>query len=67
MSALLAAGADRNVPTPYGFTRPALLAAGADKNAADQYPLMSAVKTADGTSLVIEELLSSSFDQRKEG
>ena len=31
VSALLAAGADRNVPTPAGFTRPALLTAGADK------------------------------------
>ena len=49
VSALLAAGADENVPTPDGFTRPALLAAGAGKNAADQ---SSAVKTADGTSLV---------------
>ena len=48
-------------------SQPALLAAAADKDAADQEPLMSAVKTADGTSLVIEELLSSSFDQRKEG
>ena len=55
VSALLAAGADRNVPTPDGYARPALLAAGAEKNAADQDPLMSVVKTADGTSLVIKE------------
>ena len=52
---MLAAGADRNVPTPDGYARPALLAAGAEKNAADQDPLMSVVKTADGTSLVIKE------------
>ena len=49
VAVLRAAGADENVPTPDGFTRPALLAAGAGKNAADQ---SSAVKTADGTSLV---------------
>ena len=67
MSALLAAGADRNVPTPDGYTRPALLAAGAEQNAADQDPLMSVVKTADGTSFVIKEQLSRSVNQRIEG
>ena len=48
-------------------SQPALLAAGAGKNAADQDLLMSVLKTADGTSLVIKDQSSRSVDQHKGG